>query len=106
MSKAKFTKGPWVLNKGMDDHCLWGIDLVRHDNFGKYHHTEAISIVVQMSSEQVPNPELSANAYLIAQAPAMYELLDRVSKFMPVDPEEADLINEIIDTLAKARGDL
>lgn len=88
MSETKFTSGEWIILK----HSSY-IDI----GVGKKFINEGMleeKVCMGVSFNQV------ANAHLISQAPAMYELLDRISKGLEVwSMEEAILL------LAKARGE-
>ena len=86
MSEAKFTKGVWFIEKdgNWNDDC-WAIS-VKRDYDDSIHHCFA-EVTYKMEYEH-SNPELEANAHLIAAAPEMYEMLESASK------ELYQLINE------------
>ena len=83
--EAKFTKGEWdaVIYSGEHKVEVWSGDDQIYAN------------------GSVTNKEMDfANAHLIAAAPDMYELLDRISK-----GEQVWSTNECIALLQKARGE-
>lgn len=90
MSEAKFTKGPWVVYECDDCHGRQDYDslVIGMDSFNEmpscYSSIHRIEIPCALGDE-----EGEANAHLIAQAPAMYEMLESASN------ELYALINEV-----------
>ena len=98
MSEAKFTKGKWFIEKDANwNNDCWAIS-VKRDHNDSVHHCFA-EVVYKMENEE-SNPELEANAHLIAAAPEMYEILSEIN--YQLGSVYGDRINEL---LAKARGE-
>lgn len=106
MSKAKFTKGEWFIEKdaNWNDDC-WAIS-VKRDYDDSIHHCFA-EVVHKMEHEE-SNDELEANAYLIAKSPKMYKKLEEISNYFGgLDSSfGVDMQNEIDELLREARGEL
>lgn len=86
MINTKFTKGPWEKVVGRT-HCA-----IRTDS----------GVIADMRT--VNGCYSHHNAHLIAAAPDMYAMLDRLrTADMPGEPEK--LFSEIKNLLAKARGE-
>ncbi|WAP91210.1 hypothetical protein [Vibrio phage vB_VviC_ZQ26] len=102
MSEAKFTKGEWFIEKdaNWNDDC-WAIS-VKRDYDDSVHHCFA-EVTYKMEDED-SNPELEANAHLIAAAPEMYELLDSLYVHLDFIGDERYKSN-IKTLLSKARGE-
>lgn len=96
---CNFTKGEWFIEKDANwsDDC-WAIS-VKRDYDGSVHHCFA-EVVYKMEHED-SNPELEANAHLIAAAPELYELLEEMSDY----DECQRFKKQINQLLAKARGE-
>ncbi len=97
MSEAKFTKGPWRLNKQFDTFLC--VDSQCHSmvcdiDCDTDHNTGLI----------FPNKEQLANANLIAAAPEMYEMLECLSSQL-TDINAHSAVNDIEKLLSKARGE-
>lgn len=101
MAEAKFTKGPWVA-RGKTPSRIYGMQ--RKDKE-----------VIVAATGSVIN-EAGANAYLIAAAPEMYEMLKKMQAVMYHLSNEQGLIDSkreacrddfstINGLLAKARGE-
>lgn len=103
MCEDKFTKGVWFIEKGANwnDDC-WAIS-VKRDYDDSIHHCFA-EVVYKMEHED-SNPELEANAHLIAAAPEMYEILSAISDCIELGQTEALNAFDIEKLLAKARGE-
>ena len=114
MTEAKFTKGKWFIEKdaSWNDDC-WAIS-VKRDYDDSVHHCFA-EVTYKMEHEE-SNPELEANAHLIAAAPEMYEMLKKMQAVMYHLSNEQGLIDSKRDAcrddfstinglLAKARGE-
>lgn len=123
MSETKFTKGPWVVIGEFDN-----------ENYAEV-TTQAGFEILSVSSTQIdvewekkgddhwcqegfhveiPHSEANANAHLIAAAPEMYSLLERLEKECemfysefgePSNGEYEAAFVEIKSLLAKARGE-
>lgn len=93
MSKAKFTKGEWVV---LDEAFVYALN---DDGVNQF------DLTVQGNGDNgASDDELQANARLIAAAPEMYEILEGLSLTGELDQYQiSDRINAI---LAKARGDV
>lgn len=91
MKETKFTKGPWLI---FGD---WGI---------KDKNDRLIAQFEPLNDDISPGntDESFANAYLIAAAPDMYELLDKLSPML-TDINANSMASEIEQLLAKARGE-
>ncbi len=108
MTEAKFTKGKWFIEKDAywNDDC-WAIS-VKRDYDDSVHHCFA-EVTYKMEHEE-SNPELEANAHLIAAAPEMYEILEKIMKHLNHGSGDAmEYLNNsdycINKLLAKARGE-
>jgi hypothetical protein len=88
--KNKFTPGPWHTEQASDGHWM-----IHQDSNGIGHEVG------------LAHCKTSANATLIAESPAMYEILKRIRPFLRsypdglVSDEEIRLVDSII---AKAEG--
>lgn len=102
MSEAKFTKGQWFIEKdaNWNDDC-WAISVKRSYD-GSIHHCFA-EVTYKMEDED-HNEELEANAHLIAAAPEMYEMLEKIAKSTVYD-HNYETAKPIFELLAKARGE-
>jgi hypothetical protein len=94
MSEAKFTKGPWALNKSRV------VDIMSNGN------NEPVASVCPYNRAPL---EVVANAHLIAAAPEMYTLLNRIAELANGDmnniaDEMLCSFDDIELLLAKARG--
>jgi len=113
MSKTKFTPGPWAVPHFADDRgteckctCIishfpgfcGGIADIEIDN-GK--------LVGEGGNDGPPLEEAKANAFLIAAAPEMYAMIEKVCKSNtdPLDAERLALNEECLAILKKARGE-
>lgn len=115
MSDTKWTPGPWKAtrsnpNEGAD---VWWIT----GNFSERGNCE--TDIGTVSAGVKPVEISSANAYLIAAAPDLYEALEAVLKMLPIGfatterPGDADernttlntIRNKAIEALARARGE-
>lgn len=87
MSEANFTKGPWIF--------------VQEDGCRKLKSTNGLGAMM-CDEEYYPwVPNNVSDWYLIAAAPEMYEMLDKLS-----DMDENQMMKkEINELLAKARGE-
>lgn len=82
MTEAKFTKGPWF--------CEYGVD-----GYYAVFHNEDQELV----------GDARANAHLIAAAPDMYEALDMVLQSTEWSCMESETQDAVITAIAKARGE-
>lgn len=92
MSEAKFTKGPWVV--AMNSSFF---DIGQKDAFGYNGIGERVCIGVTADMEE--------NAYLIAAAPEMYEMLEKIHDSMAGNGEYGEFFYDVKSLLAKARGE-
>ncbi len=100
MNEPKFTKGPWFKTcTGFVKDCLSD-------------PPKTIAVIPDVASEAKMSgiTEAQANAALIAAAPEMYELLDRILGMLEVCKLEQSIDieteREIRQILAKARGEV
>lgn len=92
MNEAKFTKGEWVIEVGCSQA------FVTTDN--KFIHEGNVDISLGYREERI------ANAHLIAAAPEMYEMLDKLGEYLEVSgPTGFNLSVDIKCLLEKARGE-
>ena len=97
MSIEKFTKGEWSEGKT----SLWhSADTIQINSNGAQ--------IFNIESMVYCDDEAAANAQLIAQAPAMYQMLNSYMELVKDDRAEDFLykFKEIERLLAKARGEL
>jgi hypothetical protein len=96
---CNFTKGEWFIEKdaNWNDDC-WAIS-VKRDYDDSIHHCFA-EVVYKMEGED-SNPELEANAHLIAAAPELYGLLEEMADY----DECQRFKKQINQLLSKARGE-
>ena len=93
MSKAKFTKGPWV---ALFNGSYWDIG----DGISEF----AMSMKNKHASPPIELGRMESNAHLIASAPEMYEMLECLSsQLTSINAHIA--VNDIEKLLAKARGE-
>lgn len=101
MSKAKFTKGEWIITEGfMGDTILTTKDRLNKSK------SEIVTIEIVFSGEI--SIEQKANAHLIAAAPEMYELLEELEcSALNIEQTANNLAYRkmIRELLAKARGE-
>ncbi len=99
MSRTKFTPGPWELIPEFSE-----IRTVQPDDTSNYGNGTPICGIFDMSTNYERS---SANARLIAQAPAMYDMLllceTLIANFN--DPNLNVIAHNIDDLLRKARGE-
>lgn len=86
MSEAKFTKGPWIYDESSGE--------VVHDDISGRVICDVMPVFEQHDKD----------GYLIAAAPEMYEMLDKLSVQL-TEINAHDAVNEIERLLKKARGD-
>lgn len=104
MSNEKFTPGPWEAD------CRMGVFVVRREGDKLQCLSEASddSIVYQRgwgmkgSNYCYLTDEQEANAYLIAAAPEMHEILNILNELGGLGHEKHDMIERV---LKKARGE-
>jgi hypothetical protein len=89
MSEAKFTKGPWFLNKSRV------VNVMSNEN------NEPVASVCPYNRTPL---EVVANTHLIAAAPEMYEMLKAMAD-ATVHNYNYETAKPIYALLAKARGD-
>ncbi|MEC9061535.1 MAG: hypothetical protein VYC55_08000 [Pseudomonadota bacterium] len=94
MSEAKFTKGEWR---------------VRGSEVGVVDESDTQSYGMMLSIARVDEydfpDEYKANAHLIAAAPEMYNLLERLTNPNNCKKDIIHLLGEADNLLAKARGE-
>ncbi|MEL7966341.1 hypothetical protein AAG587_08190 [Vreelandella neptunia] len=93
MSELKATPGPWHLTG-------------RDDGPGAYYmHIGAASSPMVLAHMNECHAQSKANAYLMAEAPDMYELLDTFPGFTSTTAEKAAWAQRVIEVKRKARGE-
>ena len=101
-SKEKFTPGPWSVR---DKMCIFRFLSVTSDNapfvIAKIMQPDMQRILEDATKEKANWEQLSANAALIATAPEMYALLERLANGYKHDSPTRQTINAL---LARARG--
>lgn len=101
MSEAKFTKGPWEIDKSYQTMLLitdsLGSAVAEVDSAGFY-SGEYDEWTVSPTETQ------KANASLMKTSPKMYEMLSKLSSMM-TDINAHTVANEIESLLAEARGE-
>lgn len=93
MSKKQFTPGPWEVSYGNEGSIFGDLDNSEHD--GDYPYIGSVAGIKPAGAE---HPECSANARIIAAAPEMYELLEKVlhtTTDVRLDKEIKELLNSI-----------
>ncbi|MGB0942971.1 MAG: hypothetical protein ACPGUE_11240 [Marinomonas sp.] len=101
MSETKFTKAPWVVNRIIEDE-FEPVEIAMDSYIEDQNcYCTAHRVTIECSDE-----EATANAYLISTAPEMYELLGKFKDFAIREGWEHVLINEAVELLAKARGEI
>lgn len=97
MSKAKFTKGPWVAKKGTG----W---FVSRPNARMAHVVGMRPELSFVGAENDDEAEARANAHLIAAAPELYEALQACLDHGSMTGHDF-VIEQAHAALAKARGE-
>lgn len=97
MSEAKFTKGPWVKDYGMTLGHIKSINDA---------HGGLTPTVCMYSMRFINEKEMQANAHLIAAAPEMYALLEKLVNPDNCKKDIIHIIGNAESLLAKARGEL
>ncbi len=93
MTEAKFTKGPWTEYLGAS-------------NIVEVHNSDGLEVVNWQGFDgngNFSNQTVEANAYLIAAAPEMYEMLKQIANAREIKFDGS--ASQIWDLLAKARGE-
>ena len=109
MSDTKFTCGEWIADIRVGCCAVYSKD--SRDECEQGLHNDSENIYYASFPNVTMNPELKsqsiepiANAHLIAAAPEMYEMLEKLyDESRLVYVEDYDLVE---DLLAKARGEL
>lgn len=99
MSDSKFTKGEWYIEK----NYITTLEV-----------SSALADICSVECDYrefqiVPTDEQRANAHLIASAPDMYKMIERVSQLRDLEGDYAinwllDNTDNLINLLSKARG--
>ena len=99
----KFTKGPWkVYDRGRNPHDVSNPNLARFWIGAGETDFRGPGEIVPISGE--PHLDVEANAYLIAAAPEMYDILAALIMFGPL--KHLGIVKSDIEKiLAKARGE-
>lgn len=95
MSETKFTKGPWVVNDGFKSNFLRGKITAEIKNNDV--------VIVDTPSFYFGQAVAVANANLIACAPDMYEMLEKIK--IQMECCHGVNTNEIESLLKRARGE-
>lgn len=99
MSKAKFTKGKWVVSSvtvnGERVENSWSVSV---NGF-------LLANVRSGATFCVVDEIQKANAHLIAAAPEMYEMLEKIHDSMAGNGEYGEFCFDVKELLAKARGE-
>lgn len=107
--KTKFTKGPWELGEATSKHP-YCIDAHCNNDGLRFELCEVLGADYEFEACE----QSKANAHLIAAAPEMYEMLERLKKECqmfydefgePSNPDYEAAFVEINALLAKARGE-
>lgn len=107
MSEPKFTPGPWYVKPREEIKSMYGSSYTRttilDSQDGGYSPRHVIAQIAHGNGQE------EANARLIAAAPEMYELLDRIKgmlEFCKLENSiDAETEHEIDRLLKKARGE-
>lgn len=103
MSKAKFSNGPWKIDESYQSMFLitdsLGAAVTEVDSAGFYSG-------VYNEWTVSPTDTQKANAHLIAAAPEMYELLEKLVNPDNCKKDIIHIIGNAESLLAKARGEL
>ena len=105
MSETKFTKGEWIVYTADDDYGNLGYDevVIGMDSYNENCCNYYCSHKVTIDGVESDDVEGMANAYLIAAAPDMYAMLNRIAN---ESYGAEDVSDEVINKLlAKARGE-
>lgn len=106
MAETKFTEGPWETD-GADDAMVLGVSCATVGTA-----TQTIAYVPSRLTWKDQDLPFSANAHLIAEAPDMYQLLERAKDLFEMDEECGKpgtdawaWLQHTEITLARARGE-
>lgn len=112
MSEAKFTKGEWRLNCNFHDR--YGEGIIRSGDFdiaivcGTNYSSAPMGGINRMWDDGYQKEDIAeheANAHLIASAPEMYAMLEKLSSQL-TDINAHRAADEVERLLAKARGEV
>lgn len=101
MSKAKFTEGEWGQSHRKGSGGMYNTEVYDHKG-------ETICILAWHAVDEgngVTSTDREANAHLIAAAPDMYNLLERLTSYDNCKKDIIHLLGEADSLLAKARGE-
>ena len=99
MNEPKFTKGPWYAYSHDHKDCLdeyyteWGVS--------SSETKRGICSMLGADSED----EINANAALIAMAPELYDMLQKILDEHVIPTYKAQMAQDVIRILKKARGE-
>lgn len=98
MSEAKFTKREWaVITEPESERYLTTVDC------GGVMQLNVITSATDITFAE--SFERRANAHLIAAAPEMYEMLEKIHDSMAGNGEYGEFYYDVKELLAKARGE-
>ncbi|AVR75880.1 hypothetical protein ValSw33_56 [Vibrio phage ValSw3-3] len=97
---CNFTKGEWVLHRVNHDMTIDGeVHVVASEGYPS-------AFVPSWIDDEEAAIEAMANAHLIAAAPEMYEMLEKIlAEYKAIMLGESSAVSDIEQLLAKARGE-
>ena len=106
MNEPKFTKGPW---KAVDD-VMFDIRRIRIKAAGYPWRVanvadSGVELMLKAARQEMDWNVFAANAHLMAAAPEMYVILQKILNINIIPDYQAHIAQEIIRILQKARGE-
>lgn len=103
MSEPKFTKGPWKNVKKQDYYNL-GVTEHYYDVYEI--RDENNKIITKLDAEGMgKDKNIKANAALIVAAPELYDMLQKILDEHVIPTYKAQMAQDVIRILKKARGE-